>query len=295
MKKENLPLVSVLIPLYNHESFVEFAIESVMNQTYKNVELIVINDGSVDNSDEKIKDLLKKYNFEYHQQENKGLIFTIEKLRSLAQGKYISLLASDDAFVHNKIEILVNYLENNPQYAMVYSNMYFMNIENQIVSKIKDGGEKGNIFDSLLCGNFFINSLTTLINREIFMKYSYEKAYIEDFQMWLKIAKDNQIGYVDKYLALYRIGNTLSLSSNISKMQKAEEEIILKYKNEPMFKEASRRWNIRWFGSFAKCDKIYALKYFFIQNIKLKNFLDTIFYKSLIKLFIPCFIFKQFK
>ena len=291
----NNPLVSVLIPLYNHQNFVEFAIESVMNQTYKNIELIVINDGSTDNSDEKIQNLLKKYNFTYYKQENKGLIFTIEKLRNLAQGKYISLLASDDAFVNNKIEVLVNYLENNPQYAMVYSNMYLMNIENQIVSKIKDGGETGSIFDSLLYGSFFINSLTTLINKEIFMKYSYDKGYIEDFQMWLKIAKDNQIGYVDEYLALYRIGNTLSLSSNISKMQMAEYEIISKYSNEPIFDEALRRWNIRWFGSFAKCDKIYAFKYFFIQNIKFKNFLDIKFYKALIKLFIPCFIYKRFK
>lgn len=291
----NNPLVSVLIPLYNHENFVEFAIESVMNQTYKNIELIVINDGSTDSSDVKIQDLLKKYNFEYHQQENKGLIFTIEKLRNLAKGKYISLLASDDAFADNKIEILVNYLESNPQYTMVYSNMYFMNVENQIVSKVKDGGEKGNIFDSLLCGNFFINSLTTLINRDIFMKYNYDKGYIEDFQMWLKIAKDNQIGYVDEYLALYRIGNTLSLSSNISKMQKAEKEIIFKYKDEAIFDEALRKWNIRWFGSFAKCNKIYALSHFFVKNLKIKNFLDIKFYKALIKFFIPCFIYKRFK
>lgn len=290
----NKPLVSVLIPLYNHENFVEFAIESVMNQTYKNIELIVINDGSTDNSDEKVQDLLKIYNFTYYKQENKGLIFTIEKLRNLAKGKYISLLASDDAFVDNKIEILVNYLENNPKYAMVYSNMYFMNIESQIVSKIKDGGEEGNIFDSLLCGKFFINSLTTLINKEIFMKYSYDKGYIEDFQMWLKIAKDNKIGYVDEYLALYRVGNTLSLSSNISKMQKAEEEIILRYKKEPIFKEALRRWNIRWFGSFAKCNKIYAFKYFFVQTLKFRNLYDIKFYKALIKFFIPCFIYKRF-
>lgn len=291
----NKPLVSILIPLYNHEKYVEFAIKSVMNQTYKNIELIVINDGSSDNSDEIIQSLLKKYKFEYYKQENKGLIFTIEKLRNLAQGKYISLLASDDAFVNNKIEVLVNYLENNPQYAMVYSNMYLMNIENQIVSKIKDGGEKGNIFDSLLCGSFFINSLTTLINKEVFMKYTYDKCYIEDFQMWLKIAKDNQIGYVDEYLALYRIGNTLSLSSNISKMQNAEYEIISKYSNEPIFDEALRKWNIRWLGSFGKCNKLYAIKYFLFKNISYRNFSDLNFYKSLLKLLIPCFIFKRIK
>ncbi|ACZ12793.1 glycosyltransferase family 2 protein [Sulfurospirillum deleyianum] len=291
----NKPLVSVLIPLYNHESFVEFAIESVMQQTYRNIELIVINDGSTDNSDDVAQKLLVKYSFQYYKQENQGLIFTIEKLRSLSRGKYISLLASDDAFVDNKIEVLVNYLENNPQYAMVYSNMYFINMKNQIIGKIKDGGEKGNIFESLLCGNFFINSLTTLINKDIFMKYNYDKGYIEDFQMWLKITKDNQIGYVDEYLALYRVGNALSLSSNISKMQKAEEEIILKYSNEPIFDEALRKWNIRWLGSFGKCNKIYAIKYFLFKNITYRNFFDLNFFKALLKLLIPCFIFKRIK
>lgn len=279
------PLVSVLIPLYNHESFVEFAIESVMNQTYKNIELIVINDGSTDNSNKKIQDLLTKYDFKYHQQENKGLIFTIEKLRNLAQGKYISLLASDDAFVNNKIEVLVNYLENNPQYAMVYSNMYFMNIENQILSKIKDGGEKGNIFDSLLCGCFFINSLTTLINKEVFMKYSYDKGYIEDFQMWLKIAKDNQIGYVDEYLALYRVGNTLSLSSNISKMQMAEYEIVSRYSSEKIFPKAIAYWNIRWFSTLYFINKKQALKKYFIKIIFSPfSYINKNFYKLILKI-----------
>ena len=291
----NKPLVSILIPLYNHEKYVEFAIKSVMNQTYKNIELIVINDGSTDNSDEIIQSLLKKYKFEYYRQENKGLIFTIEKLRNLAKGKYISLLASDDAFVNNKIEVLVDYLENNPQYSMVYSNMHLINIEDEIIGSIKDGGKEGFIFEDLLCGNFFINSLTTLLKKEIYLKYDYEKGYIEDFQMWLKIAKENQIGFVDKHLSFYRVGNSLSLSSNLQKMQNAEYEIISKYSNEPIFDEALRKWNIRWLGSFGKCNKLYAIKYFLFKNISYRNFFDLNFYKSLLKLLIPCFIFKRIK
>ncbi len=291
----NNPLVSILIPLYNHEKYVEFAIKSVMNQTYKNIELIVINDGSTDNSDEIIQSLLQKYKFEYYKQENKGLIFTIEKLRTLAKGKYISLLASDDAFVNDKIEVLVDYLENNPQYSMVYSNMHLINIEDEIIGNIRDGGKEGFIFEYLLCGNFFINSLTTLLKKEIYLKYDYEKGYIEDFQMWLKIAKENQIGFVDKYLSFYRIGNSLSLSSNLQKMQNAEYKIISKYSNEPIFDEALRNWNIRWFGSFARCDKMYAIKEFLPKIIKLGNLFNKKFYKSFFKLFVPCFVFKRKK
>jgi alpha-1,3-rhamnosyltransferase len=293
MKEKDFPLVSVLIPCYNHENYVEYAINSVLNQTYKNIELIVINDGSTDNSHCIIENLLKENNFQYYKQDNKGLIHTIEILRSLAKGKYISLLASDDAFLSNKIEILVNYLEKKPQYCMVYSNMYLINLKNEIIGNIKDGGKEGFIFEDLLCGNFFINGLTTLINRDVYIKYDYEKGYIEDLQMWLKMAKENKIGFVDEYLALYRIGNTLSLSHNIKKMQKAENEIIFKYKSEPIFNKALQEWNIRWLGSFAKCDKVYAIKYFLIKNLKFKNLYNIKFYKSLIKLFIPCFIFNK--
>jgi alpha-1,3-rhamnosyltransferase len=289
------PLVSVLIALYNHEKYVEFAIQSVMNQTYKNIELIVINDGSTDNSDKVIQSLLEKYDFTYYSQENKGLIFTLNRLRNISKGKYISLLASDDAFVNTKVEILVNYLENNPQYSMVYSNMYLINTENEIIGNIKDGGKEGIIFEDLLCGNFFINSLTILLKKEIYMKYDYEKGYIEDLQMWLKIAKENEIGFVDEYLVFYRTGNSLSLSANLQKMQNAEYKIISKYLNEPIFDEALSKWNIRWFGSFARCDKMYAIKEFLPKIIKLGNLFNKKFYKSFFKLFVPCFVFKRKK
>lgn len=282
----NKPLVSVLIPLYNHESFVEFAIESVMEQTYNNIELIVINDGSTDNSDEVVQKLLVKYSFQYFKQENKGLIFTIEKLRTLAKGKYISLLASDDAFVNNKIEILVNYLENNPQYSMVYSNMSFMDINNNIIGNIKDGGKEGFIFEDLLCGNFFINSLTTLLRKDIYMLYEYEKGYIEDLQMWLKISKEHQIGFVNQTLAKYRIGNNSSLSNNIEKMHQAENEIISKYFSEKIFPKAISCWNIRWFNGLILKNRNIALKKYFFKIIFSKySYTNIKFYKSLVKIF----------
>ena len=110
----NSPLVSVLIPCYNHEQYVEQSLNSVFNQTYENIELIVIDDGSRDNSVAVVKKMQGKYNFTLVTQKNMGVCKTLNKAVSLSKGKYIALLASDDYWDLSKIEKQVNRLESNP-------------------------------------------------------------------------------------------------------------------------------------------------------------------------------------
>lgn len=280
------PLVSVLMPLYNHKDYVELAIKSVINQTYKNIELIIINDGSNDGSDAVIQLLLKKYQFEYYSQKNQGLVSTLNKLKKLAKGKYISILASDDIFEETKIEKLVTYLENNPMYAMAYSNMYMIDTNNNVISKIKDTRGSGNLFDQLLCGEFFINSLTTLIRKDIYNQYEYEPMYIEDLQMWLQIAEKHQIGFVDEYTAFYRTDNINSLSANYLKMQEAEYQIISKYTSKKIYPKAISSWNIQWFSNLLLRNKKLALQKYFIKILTSPySYINIKFYKSLIKIF----------
>ncbi|MCT7568958.1 glycosyltransferase family 2 protein [Aliarcobacter butzleri] len=290
----NMPLVSILLPSYNHDKYIEEAILSAINQTYKNIELIVIDDGSTDKSDEIIRSLQSKYSFKYIHRKNKGLIKTFEELFSYAHGDYISLFSSDDLYKNNKIEVLVEYLENNKEYDIAYSKISIIDEHSNIIKHIDENYYSGYIFDNLLKGDFFINGLGVLIKTNIYKKYQRTDSYIDDLQLWLKMSKNHRFGFIDEYLSYYRIHNN-HLSSNLFKMQKAEYEIISKYSNEPIFDEALRKWNIRWLGSFGKCNKIYTIKHFLFKNIKFKNFFDLNFYKSLLKLLIPCFIFKRIK
>lgn len=108
------PLVSVIIPCYNHEQYVEQSLKSVFDQTYNNIELIVIDDGSSDNSVTVLKKMQEKYNFTLITQENMGVCKTLNKAVSLSKGKYIALLASDDYWDLSKIEKQVNRLESDP-------------------------------------------------------------------------------------------------------------------------------------------------------------------------------------
>jgi alpha-1,3-rhamnosyltransferase len=287
------PLVSVLIPVYNHERFLKQSIMSVLNQTYSNVELIVINDGSTDNSDLVIKQLLEHYDFAYSVQKNKGLVNTLNSLKTMATGKYVSILASDDYFHEEKIADLVSFLETNKPFSMVYSNMFLVDDNSMLVGKIKDGGSSGDLFEAILCGEFFLNSLTTLIKKDVFDEFIYDDCYIEDLQMWLKIARKYKIGYVDEFYSYYRVNNALSLSSNIFKMQEAEYGIISKYCGEVSYPNALNSWNIRWFGSFAKCNKSYAIHNFLLKIILIRNFVNIKFYVAGLKLLLPCSLFKK--
>lgn len=107
------PLVSVIIPCYNHEKYVEQSILSVLNQTYKDVELIVIDDGSKDSSVEIIKSIQTKFDFTFISQKNLGVCKTLNKGVLLSKGKYIAIIASDDYWDISKIQKQVEEIEKN--------------------------------------------------------------------------------------------------------------------------------------------------------------------------------------
>ncbi|GEM_PF-1654544 len=124
-------LVSVLMPVFNHEKFVIEAILSVINQTYENIELIIIDDGSSDNSWEKVQSLRlrceKRFkNCVIKRQSNIGTAMTNSRLRSLAKGDFLYFLASDDVLQKEAIEIQMSFLSNNPDYIYVVGDNSFI-------------------------------------------------------------------------------------------------------------------------------------------------------------------------
>lgn len=285
MNNNDTPLVSVLLPSYNHEDYIEEAILSVINQTYCNIQLIVVDDGSTDRSPEIISNLQTLYGFEYYRQTNQGLISTLNTLGKGAKGKYISLFSSDDTYDKRKIELLVKYLEDNPKYSMVYSKIALMDRYSNILKCIDEAYKEGNIFFSLLCGEFFINGLSTLVRRHVYEKYTRDESYIDDFQFWLKIARNEKIGFIDEVTAYYRKHNN-HLSSNLMKMQNAEREILEKYIGEPRYKYAINEWNIRWMSSLACENRVLAIKIYLPKLISLRNLINIRFYKALVRVVI---------
>ncbi|TKI69408.1 glycosyltransferase [Sulfurimonas crateris] len=254
-------LVTVWIPAYNHEQYIHEAINSVINQTYKNIELIIINDGSPDKTHEKIMELYDECKnrfkrFEYISRENRGLITTIKEIEQLAKGYYITGLASDDFYAPTKIEKQVEALEKNYEHAMCYGNMIRVDNKSNILGRVTTKYNKsGYIFNDLLFRNF-ITGPTVFIKKSVLNEIGgHETKYkIEDHPMWLKISKKYKILYLNEDLVYYRDHDS-NMSKNSEFMVEEMEKMLNDYSDEPMYKKAINRHYLYSFVQLVKANK----------------------------------------
>lgn len=229
------PLVSIVTPCYNHEEFLQELIESVYKQTYKKFEFSIIDDGSTDGSLEKIKELSEKYGFEYEAQSNHGLCYTLNKLIQKTQGKYIICIASDDVLFKDRLEKQVKFMETHPEYGMSYAKMWLIDEkgerkEDEFFIRFK---YHGWILDKLLRRNF-IAAPTVIFRRSVYLEVGKfnENLYIEDYDMWIRIAQKFQVGYLDECVTFYRRhGRNMTSQGNNDGVLKYTIEVLEKYKD----------------------------------------------------------------
>lgn len=250
------PLVSVIVPSYNHEKYITQCIESIINQTYTNFELIVIDDGSKDRSPEILKRLQEKYNFTLITQENIGLSATLNKaLKEYVKGKYVSICASDDYWVLNKLELQVNYMEQHPNVPMCYGKSHYV-IENSDPINEYDCSND-NLFGGDLFEDIFLFKLHPPVNylhkTTIFNEIGYydKDIYAEDYYMNLKIAKKYKIGYIEEYLSYYRLDYCFQKVIRFDKVSDSHLMSIEGYKDHPSYKKAKTLVYLRKFATFA--------------------------------------------
>jgi len=244
---KNKPLVTISTPCYNHEKYLPDYFESIIAQTYKNIELIIFDDASQDNSQKVIEGYLPKLKKRFARvvyipsDKNVGLVKNCNEGIDLARGKYIIGFASDDIMLPTRVEENVKFLEEHKDYGMVYSDAYvfrdWIDLKNINLDKLDYYLRQrkyyfGNIMNQLLVSNF-IPAPTVCIKKECFNKVGkYNEDYFyEDYDMWLKIAENYKIGYINKKLALYRIRkNSLGMNKdNISKMLDSREKIRINH------------------------------------------------------------------
>ncbi|HFF5453735.1 TPA: glycosyltransferase family 2 protein, partial [Acinetobacter baumannii] len=154
------PLVSIVIPCYNHANFVQDCIQSVIAQTYQNIELIIIDDGSKDGSVEKIQEFIgeceKRFvRFEFRNRPNKGLSATLNEALEWCQGEYFSAIASDDMMLNDKIEIQIDFLKNSIDSTIVgvFGGYNLIDDTDAIIKTILKK-EKKYVFNEIFLHNF---------------------------------------------------------------------------------------------------------------------------------------------
>lgn len=218
-----MSLVTVYITNYNYEKYIEKAIKSVLDQTFQDFEIIIIDDGSTDNSKEIILAYEKHPKIKVILQKNRGLNVTNNIALRVAQGRYIMRLDADDYLDSNALLVMVNILDNNPGSGMVFPDYYLVDEEDNILSVIKRHSfEKDvSLFDQPAHG------ACTMIRRKILQKLGgYDEQYScqDGYELWIKFITKYKPANTDTPLFYYRQHGS-NLTSNEEKILNTRSKI----------------------------------------------------------------------
>lgn len=284
LKTKREPLVSVVIPFYNRVDWLEEAVDSVLEQTYTNYEIIVVNDGSK----EEIEVFLKKYSekIRYIYQENAGSGSARNNGVEHAKGEYIALLDSDDIWCKDKLELQIQYMEDNP--GIMWSHSSYETF----------GCEKREFIDtSKFVGMIFPNCMSScriatpcvVIRRSVLqgdIKFSENMRYGQDFYLWVVLSEKYEIGHMEQSLCKVRMrGNNAAKRAYV--MLKAKSELwsnLAKIKGFPLGRVA---WSVR--SAYRLCEAGYKVVNGMakvIRNTEIIEFLSKVAY------IVPYMVFK---
>ncbi|SFI24198.1 glycosyltransferase family 2 protein [Halpernia frigidisoli] len=281
---EENPWVSIICACYNQSSFVVESLESVKNQTYKNLEIIIYDDASKDNSVEIIDGWILKnqdLNIRFIKNvQNIGICKSLNNAQSFATGKYIQLLALDDILLPDKIERHVKILEKSQENeALVFTDAYLMDDKSQIYQNKFIAYHKRflslkteNYFEDLLTGNF-IPAMSILYKKKIFSDIGFwdEDLVFEDYDMLLRIAKIYNFIFDENISVKYRFHENNSHKKLSSKMYKSNYLLLLKHIDH---NDAVNKYLKEYIIKSYKNNNLQGEQIKFFQYIKPKNFRD---------------------
>lgn len=228
-------LVSVIIPAYNAEKFIYRTLESVLCQTYKNIEVLVINDGSQDRTAEIVQSIAQKDSrVILLQQENAGVAAARNLGIDKSIGEFIAPIDADDIWYPQNLEKQVRcLLQAEPSVGLVYSWSIDINEEDKLTGDFRAANIEGDVFTTLLCHNFLGNASSTLIRRSCVEKIGGYNTQLkaqnaqgcEDWDFYLRIAEHYQFKVVPEFFIGYRkVANTMS--GDYKKMAKSHELML---------------------------------------------------------------------
>lgn len=239
-----IPTVSVIIPAYNHERFIGAAVESVLNQTYDHLELIVIDDGSTDGTGEVVRSFADQ-RLSYHYQENQDAYNTLNRGLGMARGDYISILNSDDVYMPDRLEKIMQARQLSASQCL-FTDVIPIDDDGRQMADPEFGWNQwhqknrsfffqcGDLYTAFLKGNFMVTTSNLFLTRTAAEKVGKfcSLRYLHDYDYIFRImlAFPDQVEYLhDQKLLQYRIhgGNTLGEAAITGREQ--DKEVIRKY------------------------------------------------------------------
>ncbi len=215
---EQKQLVSVVIPLYNTEKYIEETMQSILDQTYKNIEIVIVDDGSKDQSPSIVKNLAEKYpgQVKYVHQKNQGVSVARNTGIENASGEYVAFLDSDDLWHPTKIEKQVESMHKNEMDACYCG---YMNFYEETGEKVEHTTNfvKGDMTKAFLTHQVVAQTSTWIFKRSIVIDHNIRFtpgcSWGEDLEFLFKLMSVTNVCYVDEYLTYYRILSEGNLSS----------------------------------------------------------------------------------
>jgi glycosyltransferase involved in cell wall biosynthesis len=228
MTSKKAPIVSVILPVYNAELYLKEAIGSILNQTFKDFECIIINDGSTDGS----KAIIESYGDEriiFVDQANMGLAATLNKGIRLARGKYIARQDNDDVSLHTRLQEQVKYLEDHPAVALLGTHALIIDENGRSTGRsLQPPTASYQVKFYLLFGNPFAHSSVFLRRSVLDARglYSQGTSYFEDHNLWSRIARIADVANLPEQLIKYREVPSSMSRSTADYMQRVTRQTL---------------------------------------------------------------------
>jgi teichuronic acid biosynthesis glycosyltransferase TuaG len=198
-----LPKVSIIIPTYNRAHYLPVALQSALNQTYPNIEVLVINDGSTDNTEDILTPYRKSIRYDKH--ENRGLAATKNRGIELASGEFICNLDDDDRFHPEKVARQVEMFHKHPNLGICGTGAYFVDGDGQLIEPYMPPRFTRKTQLLQLLRRCLLVQSSVMIRKTIHEHLGgYKLMLSEDYEFWCRVSRHYDIGCVEEYLTDYR-------------------------------------------------------------------------------------------
>ena len=229
-----VPLVSIVITCYNYAQYLSGCIESVLAQTYKNYEVVVVDDGSTDNTFEIAQPYCRKFAVRYVRQENEGQASAKNRGIKESKGEFIAFLDADDQWEPDKLSKQIP-LFAIQEVGVVYSRFVYIDNEGKSLP-MEDPGKfleprRGKVTASLIYDNFipFSSVIVRRVSFEASGVFDESLNMGIDWDLWLRLSTRHQFDFCEEPFLLYRIGHSNQMSKNLPERIRCADRIIAKF------------------------------------------------------------------
>jgi alpha-1,3-rhamnosyltransferase len=242
MKEQQFKLVSILVPVYNHAHYILECLNSIFSQTYNNIEIIICDDGSTDDSYKVVHNWVNNKNIavKLFSQKNKGVCKTLNFLLSVAEGDYIAICASDDILTPKSIEERVEFLNSSTDFEAVIGDADLIGTNSKTISSSAmkslykaDYSRLASDICSELLFNWSVVGPTFLARKELYDKIGKydESLLVEDRDFYLRLLAGNYLGFIPVTVAKYRVHSDNASRRNIKSRMVVLRQIAISNTN----------------------------------------------------------------